>query len=248
MNTITNKAGVYRILNLLDGKCYIGSSKHVCTRLREHERKLERGIHRNTYLQNAYNKYGHVFLFYIIEFYEEEIIRTKEQEYMDRYQSYDRKFGYNLDKLASNASLKMSDETKEKMRARAKARPDNRERAKKMQQFNIGRERPEHAEIMRDRWEETSKYLGYKLLTEEQKLVVRQKISKINIERYKDDSNVQGNTRISVVINAKLLSFRSLRKAAEYFKVDKGGITHALKHCNGYMKKLDITFKVVGEK
>lgn len=52
------KSGIYRIVNTVNGKCYIGSSKDIDKRVRQHMGKLRAGTHINPYLQNAYNKYG----------------------------------------------------------------------------------------------------------------------------------------------------------------------------------------------
>jgi group I intron endonuclease len=49
-------AGVYWILNLVNGKVYIGSSVDVENRLQNHKKDLIAGKHRNPYLQRAWNK------------------------------------------------------------------------------------------------------------------------------------------------------------------------------------------------
>ncbi len=40
------------------GNEYVGASVNVVKRIREHFYRLEKGVHRNRRLQNAYNKYG----------------------------------------------------------------------------------------------------------------------------------------------------------------------------------------------
>jgi len=51
--------GVYSITNRLDSKKYIGSSaRNVEKRWSRHLILLRRGVHKNTYLQNVFNKYG----------------------------------------------------------------------------------------------------------------------------------------------------------------------------------------------
>lgn len=51
-------AGLYKITNKLNGKCYIGSSVDIPARFRCHKSYLRRGIHTNIHLQRAYDKYG----------------------------------------------------------------------------------------------------------------------------------------------------------------------------------------------
>lgn len=51
-------AGVYRLHNLSDGACYVGSSKRVKKRIADHFNLLSHGRHPNRVLQAAYNKFG----------------------------------------------------------------------------------------------------------------------------------------------------------------------------------------------
>jgi len=50
--------GVYSILNLVTGRCYVGSSVNVPQRWREHLSALTRGVHVNTDLQADWQRYG----------------------------------------------------------------------------------------------------------------------------------------------------------------------------------------------
>ena len=50
--------GVYKIVNLAKGDCYVGQSQNVRKRVSEHFRLLRNGKHVNPKLQNAFNKYG----------------------------------------------------------------------------------------------------------------------------------------------------------------------------------------------
>lgn len=45
--------GVYKIINTINGKIYIGSSKDIDRRWSEHVRALELNAHINPHLQNA---------------------------------------------------------------------------------------------------------------------------------------------------------------------------------------------------
>lgn len=61
-------AGIYAIVNVANGRRYIGSSARVCARLRQHGRDLSLGCHFNKHLQAAWNKYGEdQFRFVIVE-------------------------------------------------------------------------------------------------------------------------------------------------------------------------------------
>lgn len=59
-------SGVYAILNILNNKKYVGSTKCFKERFAEHRSQLRRGNHKNIHLQNAYNKYGEEYFKFII--------------------------------------------------------------------------------------------------------------------------------------------------------------------------------------
>jgi len=80
------KSGVYQILNLINGKRYIGSTINFNNRLKEHRCSLLGNYHKNKHLQNAYNKYGiENFETTIIEYCEKEQLESREQYWMDFY-------------------------------------------------------------------------------------------------------------------------------------------------------------------
>ena len=51
-------SGIYCIVNLINGKMYIGSSKELITREINHWLALRRGAHHNVFLQRSWDKYG----------------------------------------------------------------------------------------------------------------------------------------------------------------------------------------------
>jgi group I intron endonuclease len=76
--------GVYMILNSVNDHCYIGSTKDLQKRRRDHFRQLERGIHKNAHLQSAYNQYGpEAFTFHVLEQLDESDLIRVEQQYID---------------------------------------------------------------------------------------------------------------------------------------------------------------------
>lgn len=61
-------AGIYRIINLTNGKSYVGSAARLDRREVNHWFHLKRGTHRNSHLQRAFSKYGRdSFRFEILE-------------------------------------------------------------------------------------------------------------------------------------------------------------------------------------
>ena len=109
--------GVYRITNKANGKVYIGSSVDIKGRWNSHISDLSRGVHRNQYLQNAWNKYGKDnFVFEIIEKCSKDEINLREQYWIDTYNASIRDKGYNILPTAySNLGFKPSKETIQRM-------------------------------------------------------------------------------------------------------------------------------------
>lgn len=77
-------SGIYKIVNKIDGKYYVGSSKNIYKRWKAHIRSLNGNYHTNDYLQSAWKKYGNsAFEFIIIEITNDEETFLFEQKYLD---------------------------------------------------------------------------------------------------------------------------------------------------------------------
>ena len=103
------KPGVYVIENLMNNKLYIGSSTmRIVKRIEHHISMLRAGKHKNTHLQNAFNKYGETsFCASIIETTEKHNALEREQYWINRHDFNDL---YNINPLASGTP-NMSKET-----------------------------------------------------------------------------------------------------------------------------------------
>lgn len=90
-------SGIYCIENKITNKKYIGKSVNIYERWRQHKMFLKHNKHHNRYLQFAWNKYGETaFCFYIIEECLEDELNSKEIYYIQKFNSTDDKYGYNL--------------------------------------------------------------------------------------------------------------------------------------------------------
>lgn len=77
-------SGIYKIVNIINNKFYIGSSKELNRRWSEHKSELKHNKHINIILQRAWNKYGiDCFNFEIIEECDVNILLEREQFYID---------------------------------------------------------------------------------------------------------------------------------------------------------------------
>lgn len=105
-------SGIYKIINIINQKLYIGSSKDVLYRKYEHFRDLKLKQHHSTTLQNAFNKYGEQnFTFEILEECEKENLIEREQYYFDTL-----KPEYNICQIAGNTlGVKHNEVSKQKM-------------------------------------------------------------------------------------------------------------------------------------
>jgi group I intron endonuclease len=115
---VTLNTGVYSITNKINGKRYIGSAVNIASRWVIHRRALRKGDHHSKHLQKSWDKYGAgVFVFGVVcEVWNVDKLIKIEQTFLDLYQSYDIKFGYNICKVAgSTLGYHFSDESKRKM-------------------------------------------------------------------------------------------------------------------------------------
>jgi len=66
--------GIYKIINVVNNKFYVGSAVKFAERKRKHWWMLRKGNHANKYLQAAWNKYGEAsFVFVIVEEHGDEV-------------------------------------------------------------------------------------------------------------------------------------------------------------------------------
>lgn len=113
-----NPSGIYKIINLVNKKFYIGSSVDLIRREKDHFRNLNNNVHQNIKLQNSFNKHGKLnFTFEVLEFVEKkECLTKREQFYFDLLNPH-----YNICKLAGNTlGFKHSDEVKKQVGIRSK--------------------------------------------------------------------------------------------------------------------------------
>jgi hypothetical protein len=119
---------IYKILNSVNNKSYIGSTSVGKSRWNSHLYNLRNNKHPNIHLQNSWNKYGETaFTFIVLESFDfsklsnEEVVNIlleKEQFYVETY-----KPEYNIRIITrSNLGLKFSEESKQKISESVKSR------------------------------------------------------------------------------------------------------------------------------
>lgn len=121
INNITSLTGIYKIHNLINNHCYVGSastkgrSKSISgirKRISQHFNYLENNKHNNIHLQRAWNKYGKEnFEFHILALCPSEYCIKLEQWFLDELMPE-----YNICTVANSClGVKRSEETKLKI-------------------------------------------------------------------------------------------------------------------------------------
>jgi len=115
------KPGIYLIRNLVNGKVYIGKAKCIYKRIKQHITSLNKKVksHENDHFINSWHKYGRDSFEYVVLEYlplDENLISSKEIEYIDRYKILNPKIGYNK-RYDSYTGLIVSEETRKKLSA-----------------------------------------------------------------------------------------------------------------------------------
>ena len=112
-------SGIYKILHKDSGRCYIGSAENIEDRWNKHRWMLENGRHDNVHLQRAWVLYGpDAFEFLVINNVPIEDLLTTEQYWIDKYNSIDPRYGFNICSVAgTRRHVPQSLETRQKISA-----------------------------------------------------------------------------------------------------------------------------------
>ena len=84
--------GIYMIINRTNGKVYIGQSRRMFFRKREHFDALKKHKHPNKDMQKDFNC-KHIFEWHIVEYCNIEQLNEREKYWIDYYNSIEK--GYN---------------------------------------------------------------------------------------------------------------------------------------------------------
>ncbi len=97
------RSGIYRIVNQVNGKFYIGSATNIASRWSTHRQSLRKGKHHSIHLQRAWDKYGEAaFVFEDLEEVDVSQLIEREQFYLDTLTPYVQTVGYNICTVANS--------------------------------------------------------------------------------------------------------------------------------------------------
>lgn len=113
------KCGIYCIINAVNNKKYIGKSKNIFFRIKQHIYDLNTGRlgFENDYMKHSWNKYGSSsFTYIILEVLpiNNKILCERELYWIVKFNTLDRQFGYNI-RLDSSSGMLINKETSEKI-------------------------------------------------------------------------------------------------------------------------------------
>lgn len=137
------KKGVYKIVNTYNGKTYVGSSKNIQNRIKNHISTLKNNYHRSKELQdeyNAQNKNG--FEFIIIEEVEDEkLLFERETHWIGELESTTPEKGYNIKAPIEGTGLSrpMSEDEREAISKRLKNRYFSPKHRRRISEANSGK-------------------------------------------------------------------------------------------------------------
>lgn len=241
------KSGIYTIVNKRSKKLYVGRSRNVHRRLKEHKRNLERNTHCNGYLQSAYNLEPDNFEFEVLELCDEEYLVSFEQYWLNMTQADDRKYGYCLDHCAYNGTIgKLSSETKDKLRLAHLGKKLTKEVIEKIRLKNLGQSRPIQAEKMRENWGLVKHKMGFNNLSKEKQTSVRRKLSVSTTKRYSNPDNLPKTQKLVFINqNGVITEFKSINQAERSLGVSAGYLHHFVKSGETkYIKRFNATITI----
>jgi group I intron endonuclease len=201
------KSGIYRIINLVNEKCYIGSAVNLSDRKSQHFSGLKKNRHGNKHLQSSFTKYGEEnFIFDIIEFCEKEKLIEKEQFWINSYKAKG-EILYNICPIAGNMlGYKFTEEQKKKLSESHKGQVS----WNKGKKLNLS---DEQRKVMSDRMKERTPYNKGQHHSEEH----RQKLSKAWETR--NPPSEETKAKIGIGNKGKIVSKETREKLS---KVNKG--------------------------
>lgn len=121
----TKISGIYKIVNKINGKYYVGSSSDVFYRINyRHVKLLMENRHINSHLQNAWNKYGkNNFDFILVEEVSKPKLLQTEQKYLDLAKNQNDSYNLSFDATAPMLGRKHSPISIQKLKDRWKYFP-----------------------------------------------------------------------------------------------------------------------------
>jgi group I intron endonuclease len=146
--------GIYKIINVVNNKFYVGSAVDLKRRKTRHFSELRTGKHNNSKLQNAWNKYGEqAFVFVVVEELNLEAdLLVAENVWLKEHVGKEYCYNIGVDatapmmgfggKLSPTWGYKHTEESLEKISKTSKDRLHTQESKEKIRQYLLGKPKP----------------------------------------------------------------------------------------------------------
>ena len=146
--------GIYKIINVVNNKFYVGSAVDLKRRKARHFRELRNGQHKNRHLQAAWNAYGEqAFVFVVVEEVAPEVnLLALENRWLKENVGKEHCYNLGVDSIAPMLGFsgeasptwgyKHTDEAKERIRAASKSRVQTAEEKAKRRATMTGKPKP----------------------------------------------------------------------------------------------------------
>ena len=122
------ESGIYEIVNLVNGKRYVGSALNFKQRWHSHLSLLRKGDHHSAHLQSAWKKYGESsFAFRKIERCGRDCLLEREQHHIDQGCDYNK-----AKRAGSPLGVKHTDATRAKMSRARRGKPKSKSHVETM--------------------------------------------------------------------------------------------------------------------
>jgi len=241
---LLKKSGIYCIINVVNNKQYIGSSKNLYSRLYNHKRLLRQNKHVNKKLQNSFNKYLEVnFKYFIFEYCDEMFLLSKEQDYFNTLKP---EFNITLDAIRNTLSKEsrlLQSETRKKRIASGEIKLSGKE----IYQYDLNGNFIKKYDYIKQACIENNihqsticrflngssnkggDYLWSLNYFEKLKPYIRSK---------KDNGKLNKKVKIlDYVTKEEMFTFDSYKECAKYFNTFSSSISHAIKVQQKFLKK-----------
>lgn len=158
--SIPKSSGIYKVVCMLNGRFYVGSTHNFYERWINHKKLLRKNKHHSVYMQRAWNKYGETaFSFEIIELVDLEQLLIREQFWLDTLSPFGNK-GFNTSRMASGTSVKdrkLTDEHKAKISASHIGIKPSEETKRKQSVAKLGKPHKPHSEATKEKMRQSAK-------------------------------------------------------------------------------------------
>jgi len=253
LSKVNKICGIYKIVNKINGKVYIGQSVNIYRRLTAHKNWKKRST---SAIGQAIIKYGiDNFEYIILEVCDKELLNQQEKHWILENNSLS-PLGYNL-ATGGGSEFTYSDESKERMRMAQTGKKQSQETINKrfttIQKNGRYRQTEEHkakiAELTRNRvWSEESKEKMSKAKKGQASWNKGKKLSKEHIEKTRlKKIGVPATWRFRKILRNDGVVFNSIKEAYTSMGVDRASIHRVLSGQRKTIKKYSFKYLKEGE-